>query len=182
MSTTEIILLAILAIVVVAIVAFLFMREKKSRELRDRFGPEYVRTLAATHDKRKAELSLEKRAQRVKSLRLRSLNHQDRQRYVELWRKVQNEFVDDPSGAFNKADDLLGDVMAARGYPMSDFEHQAADLSVNHPFVVQHYRAGHEVALRHRNGEADTEELRRAMIHYRDLFDELVNDAVPATN
>jgi hypothetical protein len=92
---------------------------------------------------------------------------------VESWRVVQARFVDDPEGSLTEADRLLGQIMAARGYPVAEFDQQAADLSVNHPYVVEHYRAGHEIAVRHAQGQAKTEDLRQAMIHLRKLFDEL---------
>lgn len=101
-------------------------------------------------------------------------------RSIATWQSTQAEFVDDPREAAQRADALLGDVMAARGYPVSDFEQRAADLSVDHPLVVQHYRAGHAIALRHEQGEAGTEDLRQAMIHYRSLFDELVTETETA--
>jgi hypothetical protein len=94
---------------------------------------------------------------------------------------VQAEFVDNPKASLAHADELLGEVMSARGYPVQDFEQRAADLSVDHPVVVQHYHAAHGIALRHRKGEATTEDLRQAMIHYRALFQELVSDVALAT-
>ncbi|MFP5396672.1 MAG: hypothetical protein ACLGHF_11015 [Alphaproteobacteria bacterium] len=99
-----------------------------------------------------------------------------RDHFIATWRDVQAQFVDDPNYAVTRADDLLGEVMRARGYPMADFQERADDLSVDHPEVVENYRRGHEIAVRHSRGEASTEDLRRAMIHYRTLFDDLVHE------
>jgi hypothetical protein len=97
-------------------------------------------------------------------------------KFIDRWKDVQARFVDGPARAVADADALLGEVMTARGYPVSDFEQRAGDISVDHPEVVRNYRAGHDIALRHAQGNASTEDLRQAMIHYRSLFDELVNE------
>ena len=145
-------------------------------QLSYQFGPEYERTVEEAGDRRKAEAQLAEREKRARALSIRPLEAKERDRYNSLWRKVQADFVDDPSGAISQADGLLGEVMTARGYPVRDFDQVAEDLSVDHSLVVQHYRAGHEVAVQHEQGKADTEALRRAMIHYRELFEELVQD------
>jgi FtsZ-interacting cell division protein ZipA len=176
MDRNQIIIIAIAVIVVVALVvgAVWLMRRRRSNRLRSEFGPEYSRTVEEAGEPSKAEADLLKRQKRVESLKIRELPAADRQRFVAYWEKVQAEFVDSPDDAVHDADSLLRDVMDARGYPVLDFEQRAADLSVNHPEVVQNYRAGHDIALRQERGEASTEDLRRAMIHYRQLFDELV--------
>ena len=156
--------------------AIWYGRKRRSDQLSYRFGPEYERTLEEAGDRRKAEAHLAEREKRVEALSIRPLEADERNRFNALWRKVQADFVDDPSAAISHADGLLGDVMSARGYPVRDFDQAAEDLSVDHPLVVQHYRAAHEVALQHEQGKADTEALRRAMIHYRELFEELVED------
>jgi hypothetical protein len=124
--------------------------------------------------RRHAEAVLYKRAERVESLRIRPLGPDDRARFVESWRRVQARFVDGPGGAVTEADQLLGDVMSKRGYPVSDFEQRTADISVDYPLVLENYRAAHEMAVRQTRGQASTEELRQAMIHYRTLFEEMV--------
>jgi hypothetical protein len=164
---------------VVAIVALLLSRRGKGGSLQSRFGPEYERTLEELGDKRHAEAELRQRTKRVQGFDIHPLPAEDRDRYVEAWRKVQAQFVDGPKDAVGHADDLLGQVMSARGYPVSDFDQRAADLSVDHPVVVQTYRAAHDTAVRHARGEASTEELRQAMIQYRTLFDELVGQPSP---
>ena len=173
MNTTSAILLAVI-VLALAGAAYLYLRDRRSRQLRSRFGPEYSRAVEETGDRGKAETRLHRREKRVESLAIHPLASEDRARYVAAWRKVQAEFVDNPKDAVTRADELLGEVMVARGYPVSDFDQRSADLSVDHPMVVQNYRAAHDIALRHQRGEAGTEELRQAMIHYRALFDELV--------
>ncbi len=165
-------LLILLALVVVAglVVA------QRRRRLRARFGPEYDQTVRRTGSERRAAADLAAREKRVARFELHTLTVVQRESFVLAWRDIQSCFVDDPAGALAHADVLLGEVMTARGYPVTDFEHRAADLSVDHPEVVQNYRAGHLIALRHARAQANTENLRQAMIHYRALFDELVNE------
>ena len=126
--------------------------------------------------RRHGEAGLDKRTERVESFHLRPLAPGDRARFVDSWRRVQARFVDGPAGAVAEADQLLGDVMSTRGYPVSDFEQRAADISVDHPLVLENYRTAHEIALRQTKGQASTEDLRQAMIHYRSLFEELVGE------
>jgi hypothetical protein len=175
MNTT--IVIAVLVAVVVVLGALLYFQKYRSDQLRSRFGPEYDRAIKDRGNKSKAEAELLEREKRVKSLSIRPLEPEDRARFTRAWQNVQAEFVDDPQGAIGHADSLLADVMSARGYPVSDFEQMSADISVDHPNVVQHYRAGHDIALRHERGQTTTEDLRQAMIHYRSLFEELVTDA-----
>lgn len=161
------------AIVVFAVMSSL--RKRRSEKLRTRFGgAEYDRALQEGESRRKAEAGLNKRTDRVESFRIQPLSAGDRARFVESWTKVQARFVDSPGGAVSEADLLLGEVMSTRGYPVSDFEQRAADLSVDYPLVLENYRLGHEIAVRQASGQANTEDLRQAMIHYRTLFDELV--------
>jgi len=164
------------AVIVVAAIIFLVARQRRTAKLRGQFGPEYERTVDEIGGRRKAELELQNRAKRVQTFQLQPLRAGDRERYGLRWTSVQGEFVDNPQGAVTHADELLGEVMAARGYPTGDFEQQASDLSVDHPVFVQNYRAAHDIAARHARGEASTEDLRQAMIHYRSLFDELVHE------
>jgi hypothetical protein len=176
MNTTAIIIIcSVVVIAVVVIAAMSFGRKRHSAKLRSQFGEkEYDRAVEAGDSRRKAEAGLDKRTDRVEGLHIRALGPNDRARYIESWSKVQARFVDSPGGAVTEADQLLGDVMATRGYPVSDFEQRAADISVDYPLVLENYRLAHGIALRQTTGKASTEELRQAMIHYRTLFDELV--------
>ncbi len=166
------ILIIVVAVVVIVGVAALIMRKRRSEALRQRFGPEYDRTLREHGSK--AEAVLAQREKRVEKFRLRDLAVDERERFISEWRTVQSRFVDDPKGAVSDADSLLTRLMESRGYPMSDFDQRAADISVDHPQVVANYRAAHEIALRHRRGQASTEDLRNALIYYRSLFNELL--------
>lgn len=168
------IIVAIIVLVVGAIIVF--VQRRRTEKLRTRFGPEYERSIAESGDRRRAEAQLEKRAERVEKFHLRPLAAEDRSRFTEQWDRVQAHFVDAPAGAVSEADQLLGDIMATCGYPMGDFEQRAADISVDHPVVVQNYRAAHDIAIRQAKGQATTEDLRRAMIHYRALFEDIVYD------
>jgi len=178
LSTTELVLVIGLAVVLVAcIAAFLAYRKRRTERLRSQFGgAEYARAVQKGGNRRHGEARLEERAQRVEAFHIRPLAAADRTRFIESWRGVQARFVDGPAGAVTEADRLLGDVMSTRGYPVTNFEQTAADISVDHPLVLQNYRAAHEIALRQTAGQASTEELRQAMVHYRTLFEELVND------
>jgi hypothetical protein len=172
-STAQIILAIAVAVLVVAGI-LLFVRKRRTERLRTKFGgPEYARAVNEGGGRRQAEAGLDKRADRVESFHIRPLGPDDRARFVESWTRVQARFVDSPGGAVTEADQLLGDVMSTRGYPVSDFEQRAADISVDYPSVLENYRSAHEIALRRTRGQASTEELRQAMIHYRTLFDEL---------
>jgi FtsZ-interacting cell division protein ZipA len=176
-------LLIVAAVVIVAalIVAAVFIsRRRRSDHLKDRFGPEYERAVEAQGDRGKAEADLAGREKRVEKLTLRPLEPAERQDFLARWKEVQARFVDDPARAVAFADALLGEVMKARGYPVSDFEQRAGDVSVDHPNVVEHYRRAHDIAVRHARGEAGTEDLRQAMIDYRALFDDLVAEEAPA--
>lgn len=168
-----VILVAVVLLIVGAIVFFL--QKRRTEKLRQHFGPEYDRAIAEGGDRRRAEAKLEERTERVKKFNLRPLTAEDRARYSEQWNRVQAHFVDAPAGAVAEADQLLGDIMATCGYPMGDFDQRAADISVEHPVVTQNYRSAHEIAVRQAKGQASTEDLRRAMIHYRALFEDLVS-------
>jgi len=176
LSTTQLaLIIGLVVIVVVGVATVVFMRKRRTARLRAQFGdPEYTRAVQEVGNQRNAEKQLEERAARVENFHIRALSPADHARFMESWRKVQGRFVDSPGGAVTEADQLLGDVMSMRGYPVSDFEQRAADISVDHPQVMENYRAGHAIALRQKQGQASTEELRQAMIHYRTLFEELV--------
>jgi hypothetical protein len=173
-TTLLIVIAAVVVLIIVAVAAVLISRQRRSARLRSEFGPEYSRTVGDAGGRRAAEAELDERKKRVHSYELHPLSASDRDAFVDTWRKVQAEFVDNPRGAVARADELLTNIMAVRGYPMADFEQRSADLSVDHPEVVQNYRAGHEIAIKPAEGQAGTEDLRQAMIHYRALFDELV--------
>jgi hypothetical protein len=171
---TPLLVAAVVVVVLVAVGAWWYLQRQKRERLRSRFGAEYDRTLREVGDARKAEAVLEQRQKRVAGFDLRPLSSEDSGRFAEAWRRVQSRFVDDPRGAVTEADGLVADVMGARGYPVADFEQRAADLSVAHGPVVEHYRAARVIAVRHARGEAGTEDLRQAMVHYRALFEDLL--------
>jgi hypothetical protein len=176
-STTQIVMaIVVFAVIAVACIAIWFsIRKRRTQKLRTQFGSaEYTRAVNEGGSQRKAEAALDRRAERVEALHIRPLAPGDRARFVDSWARVQARFVDSPGGAVTDADQLLGDVMSTRGYPMSNFEQRAADISVDHPLVLDNYRAAHQAALRQTRGQASTEDLRQAMIHYRTLFEELV--------
>ena len=175
-STTTLIIIVAVALLVVGVIVLFVVRRQNSHRLRSRFGAEYDRIVEEQGDTRKAESELRERQKRVSRLEIAPLTPSARDGFITRWREIQAEFVDEPKTALNNADSLLSDVMRARGYPVEDFDQRSADLSVDHPVVVQNYRAGHDIALRHKRGEADTEDLRRAMLNYRTLFDELVGE------
>ena len=180
---TNLIVLAAVAVLIIAVLALLYVRKRRSKsttaELRKKFGPEYDHAVLVHGAGRKAESKLEDREKRVEKLNIRNLDPLEHERYLKSWEAVQSRFVDSPKGAVTEADDLVSSVMKARGYPVSDFEQRAADISVDHPRVVENYRSAHEIALRVGKDAATTEDLRTAMIHYRSLFEELVQ--VPAS-
>ena len=178
----KLIVLGVVLVVVVVVAISLYVRKRNhtTAELRDRFGPEYDRAVKQHGSERKAEAKLADRETRVDLLQIRSLDLAERERYLAQWQAVQSRFVDYPKGAVTEADELVSSLMQTRGYPVADFDQRAADISVDHPRVVENYRSGHNIALRLGTGEASTEELRTAMIHYRSLFDELVRVQTPA--
>jgi hypothetical protein len=165
------VILAIVIVVAVLVVGWLWTRLRRTERLQNQFGPEYARTVDEHGDARAAEKELSEREARRKQFDIRPLAPESRVRYLESWKEVQARFVDDPAPAVGEADRLIGEAMRERGYPVDDFDQRAADLSVDYPDVVENYRAGHAVA----GGDGtDTEELRQAMVHYRSLFDRLV--------
>ena len=166
----------VIAVVVVAAIAFYTSRRRRSQKLRERFGPEYERVVRQEGDPRKAEVVLEFRQKRREKFVIRSLSSADRSSFAVRWNEVQARFVDDPRGAVTVADSLVTDVMQKRGYPIGEFEQRAADLSVDYPLIVENYRGAHEIATRHNEGKASTEDLRQAMVHYRLLFQELLEE------
>jgi hypothetical protein len=170
--------IAVAVLVVVAVVVWQGVARRRTGKLRRRFGPEYDRTVDTADSRREAEAELQAREERQQQLEIRPLSEPARSRYLESWRVVQAEFVDDPRAAVTSADSLIQSVMAERGYPVEDFEQRAADVSVDHPQVVENYRQGHRLAEANANGDGSTEDLRQAMRHYRALFDDLVEPDV----
>jgi len=174
----EIVILLLIAAVLVLGMIWVAGRRRKSSELRHTFGPEYDRTVHELGGHTKAESELEARRKRVEQLNIRPLSADTQTRFADQWRATQARFVDDPKGAIHEADQLVEELMQTRGYPTGDFEQRAADVSVNHGNVVTNYRAAHRIALSSDEGKADTENLRTAMVHYRALFEELLETPI----
>ncbi|MGH3941073.1 MAG: hypothetical protein ACRDTG_21025 [Pseudonocardiaceae bacterium] len=179
MTTTTIILMIVLAMIVLAVIGaviYLQTRKQQSQRLRDKFGPEYDRSREHADGRREAEAELRRREQRQRKLELRTLEPGRQREFEQRWAEVQREFVDNPSRAVHNADQLVIDVMAARGYPVDDFDQRADDLSVQYPVVTGHYREARRIVRAHEQDAAGTEELRRALTAYRSLVDALLHD------
>jgi hypothetical protein len=168
------VLIAIGVVVVLGVLAWNALARRRTSRLQDRFGPEYDRMVGTAENKREAESDLAAREERRAQLDIRPLSPAACARYIANWQVVQAQFVDDPSVAVASADSLIQSVMSERGYPVDDFEQRAADVSVDHPQVVENYRDGHRLAEESADGTGSTESLRQAMRHYRALFEELV--------
>jgi hypothetical protein len=174
-NTTYIIIAVVLVLVVlVAILGLVFARRRRVERLQDQFGPEYDHTVQTMGDEKKAQTELDERQKHVGALDIHPLSDSEHERYLADWTAVQSKFVDEPGQAIVDADLLVIEVMQIRGYPVSDFEQRAADISVNYPALVSNYRAAREIAIKNKQHQADTEELRQAMIYYRSLFEELL--------
>jgi hypothetical protein len=165
----------ILTLVVAGVAAILFWQMRQRNAIKERFGPEYDRAVREYGSETKAAAALDKRATRISKYKIRELSSRERQDFESSWRNTQARFVDDPRGAVAEADTLVNRLMETRGYPMGDFERRAEDVSVDHPHVVQNYRAAHNIALADAAGKASTEDLRRALVCYRALFDDLLS-------
>jgi hypothetical protein len=174
MDTWVWIVIAVVAAIIVLGVLWSALRTRRTRSLQDRFGPEYERELEKAGGRRDAERELAEREKRHDELELRPLSQDARERYVQQWQETQGRFVDDPTGAVSDADDLVQRVMRDRGYPVDDFEQRAADISVEHPELVERYRTANGIARASERGEASTEDLRHSVRHYRALFVELL--------
>jgi len=174
-DTTLMIMAIVVALAVIALV-WMYMERRREERLRGRFGPEYERTIDAVGTPARAATVLADREKRVAAYHIRRLNKEERTRFSDAWRGVQAKFVDDPAGAVTEADQLVTEVMTTRGYPMSDFDRRAEDLSVDHGPVVNHYRAARDIAARHAGHTATTEDLRQALVHYRALFADLLEE------
>lgn len=173
-TRTWLIIAAIVVAALIVVVAWLSYRKGQSRRLQKRFGPEYGKSVQDLGSRTRAETELKAREKRVEQLDIVPLDPSDAARFRQTWEELQSHFVDSPKNTVSQADELVMEVMSKRGYPMGDFERRTADISVNHPDVVKHYRAAQAVAVRNELGQADTEELREALVHYRALFNELL--------
>ncbi len=183
MDTIVWVVLAIALAILVAAVAIVLLagrsRKRDGDMLRRDFGPEYDHAVGEYGSEREAQSALKSRKDRVERLNLRPVSAADRSRFSSSWESTQAHFVDEPSAAVADAQRLIDDAMKARGFPVGDFDQRAADISVEHPYVVENYRAAHDIAEKNASGDADTEQLRQAMVHYRSLFDELINTTAP---
>lgn len=175
MDTRVVIALVVAAVVIVIAAVILISRSRERKHLKRQFGSEYDRAVMQQGDTRRAEVTLLEREKRVKKFILQPLSPSDRERYAEDWAAIQRRFVDNPSSAVAQADTLVNTVMVARGYPITDAEQQASDISVNYPSLVQNYRSATEVMQRHAQSRSSTEDLRLAMVNFRSLFDELLD-------
>jgi hypothetical protein len=174
-DTSTIVLIVLAVLVVVALLAFFAARKKKRAGLQEKFGPEYDRTVEQSGKRRDAEKELNQRAERRNELDIKPLDPQRRDTYSAEWRVAQEEFVDNPSDAVSHANALVERVMQERGYPVGDFEQMSRDLSVDHAQVMSEYRSAHEISQLNDDGQATTEQLRQAMVHYRSLFADLLD-------
>jgi len=177
MDTWIWIVIIVAVVVVLALVALSTMRTRRTRDLKEGFGPEYDRTVDDAGSRRRAEAELAERRQHREELDIRPLSPGARERYSSAWQTTQARFVDDPGSAVTEADRLVQEVMPERGYPTDDFDQRSADISVDHPHLVENYRAAHEISLRNDRGEASTEDLRQSLVHYRSLFEQLLEEA-----
>ena len=171
-----------MVLLAVALGAWLVLREARTDQLRERFGQEYDRTVDAEGGRRQAEAELRDRMKRHEELEIRPLSPEATRRYTDGWSDVQAWFVDDPGGSLRRADQLITEVLRERGYPTGDFDQRSADLSVDHADVMGRYRAAHETSIASDRGHASTEDIRRAMIDYRALFERLVEAEDRATS
>jgi hypothetical protein len=168
----------LIALVLIGLIVgvWLIMKARRTKQLQSRFGPEYQRTVRSAGDASAAEKVLHQREQRVAGLKIVPLNEEQRRGFADKWELEQAHFVDQPREAVEAADRLVADVMRARGYPVENFEQRVADVSVDHPVVVENYRVAHDIALKDSQEPVSTEELRNAMLHYRALFADLLHD------
>jgi hypothetical protein len=176
MTTTTIILIVVIVVLLAIIGGLAIAMASRRKKLQERFGPEYDRLVEQSESRRLAEAELTERERRVKKLELRELSEAARQRYLAQWAGVQERFVDDPSAAIAEGQQLVETVMRERGYPAAEYNQTLADLSVEHARLLDHVRQAHEIGQKAAAGQASTEELRVAMLHYRELFADLLGD------
>jgi FtsZ-interacting cell division protein ZipA len=179
MNTTYLIIAVVLVLVIVGVIlGAIFSSRKRSQRFHDKFGPEYDRTVKTMGNQKKAQTEMDDRQKHVDTLNIRPLFIGERERYQAEWTAIQAKFIDQPGQATVEADHLIMEVMQKRAYPVSDFEQRAADISVNYPALVSNYRLAREIAIKNEHHQADTEELRQALIYYRSLFDELLKEEI----
>jgi hypothetical protein len=179
MNTAMIVIIAFFAIAVIVAIAvgvWFYTKNRRTTELRSKFGPEYNRVARAEGDAGQAEKILQERQARVKKLDIKPLTEEQQNEFADQWEHAQAQFVDDPTAAVARADILVQEVMNVRGYPVADFDQRVADISVDHPAVAQNYRIAHDIAIQHEREEVGMEKLREAMLHYRALFADLLHD------
>jgi hypothetical protein len=187
LDTQTLIIVVVVAVIAIAVAAYVLYQKQQSRRLEQRFGPEYAAAVHKLGSRAKAEAELKKREKRVGRLDIVPLTPAEVGRFTQSWTRLQGSFIDDPKGVLIQADQLVRELLVKRGYPMADFERRAADISVDHPAVVSNYRAAQLILSRDQRGEASTEDLRKAVVHFRALFDELLgattvkDSAGPAT-
>jgi hypothetical protein len=179
MNTTYLIIAVVLVLVIVGVIlGAIFSSRKRSQRFHDKFGPEYDRTVKTMGNQKKAQTEMDDRQKHVDTLNIRPLSIGERDHYLADWTAIQAKFIDQPGQATVEADHLIMEVMQKRAYPVSDFEQRAADISVNYPALVSNYRLAREIAIKNEHHQADTEELRQALIYYRSLFDELLKEEI----
>ena len=179
MDSPLVVALIVMGLIVLGLAAWYFARQKQTQRLRERFGPEYDQTVKTLQSQQRAETELSQREKRVRKYNITALPQSERAEYQKNWRAIQSHFVDQPESAVAEANRLVQEVMRRCGYPLADFEQSAADLSVDHPHVVENYRAANRIAQRSELTAATTEELRQALVHYRALFDDLLGSETP---
>jgi hypothetical protein len=169
-------ILVVAGAIIAYILGVVMPRKHQSRKLQKEFGPEYDRTIGRFKDRARAEADLKERKERVSNLQFRRLSEAERARYMIDWERIQARFVDEPAASIREANTLVAEVMLARGYPVRDFETQASDLSVSYPVLAENYRLAHAIYLRNEQGHSNTEELRQAVVFYRGIFSELLEE------
>ncbi len=182
MSTAGIVIIVVLAVIVLAVIGWFVTQDRRRRQLRERFGPEYDRIVDEQGNRREAERELELREERHAQLDIKPLSNTDRDRYAKQWTLIQQQFVDRPEHAVDEADRLVTVVMGERGYPTEGYRQQVSDLSVRHANTLDHYRSAHAIKTRNDDNRVGTEELREAMVHYRTLFQDLLDSDVDGRN
>ena len=175
MDTKYIIALVVLVLVILGVILVsIFTRRQRSKRYSDKYGPDYGHTVKTMGNEKKAQTEMDERQKHVETLNIRSLSLSERERYLTEWKAVQAKFIDQPGPATVEADHLIMEVMQLRNYPVSEFEQRAADISINYPELVSNYRLARAIAIKNEQHQADTEELRQALVYYRSLFNELL--------
>jgi len=178
MNTTTYLIIGVVVVLVIIglILGAVSSRRQRSKRFHKKYGTEYDHTVKVMGNEKKAQAEMDERQKHVETLNIRPLSLSERERYLAEWKAVQNKFIDQPGQATVEADHLIMEVMKVRAYPVSDFEQRAADLSITYPELVSNYRAAREIAIKNEHHQANTEELRQALVYYRALFDELLKE------